>query len=484
MSMIDRTLGRRAAQATMGALAAGAIAWSAVPGAARADQALADMVEKVSPAVVTVFSTQEAQDEQGLAQQFGIPPGSPFEDFLRRFGNPNGGGEDNGGSQPRQALGSGFILDASGYVITNNHVVEDASSVKIQLNDKHEYTAKIVGTDPQTDLALLKIEADGKLPTLTLGDSKKLRVGDDVFAVGNPFGLGWTVTSGIVSALARDINSGPYVDFIQTDAAINRGNSGGPLFNDAGEVIGVNSAIISPTGGSVGVGFAIPSEIVKRVVADLKDHGSVARGWLGVAIQNVTPDIASALGMKDASGAIVANVMPDGPSNGKLERGDVILKFDGQKVAESRDLPKLVGATAAGKTVDVEVLRDGKDKVVQVEIGTLPDQKTASNDTGAGKDEETASEKLGASLAALTPDMRKELGLDDAVGGAVVTSLKGDGAAAQAGVQVGDVILRVGSENVTGPAELDAALKKVETPSALLLINRRGNELFLGVKLA
>jgi len=480
MSMIDLGLRRRAARASLGALAAGAVLWTALPGTAAADAALADLVERVSPSVVTVFTTQEVKQSDRRDRGFGFPEGSPFEEFFRRFGMPDATpGPDQG--QPRQALGSGFILDGDGYIITNNHVVEDASRVKVQLTDKREFTANIVGTDPQTDLALLKIDAGDGLPHVTLGNSDGLRVGEDVVAVGNPFGLGGTVTQGIVSAIGRDINAGPYVDFIQTDAAINRGNSGGPLFDIEGRVVGVNSAIYSPNGGSVGVGFAIPSNIVKTVVAQLKQGGSVSRGWLGVAIQSVTPDIAEALGLKTPQGALVAQVMPDGPARGIVEPGDVILGFAGKPVDDSRDLPKLVGATPSGTRAAIDIQRDGRRQTVEVTIGKLGAERHAA----AGGDRgEAASDKLGATVAALTPDARRSLGLEDSVEGAVITALDGDGAATRAGLQVGDVIVRVGSDPVTGPSALATALDKAGTRSALLLVNRRGDQIFVGVKLA
>jgi serine protease Do len=276
--------------------------------------------------------------------------------------------------------GSGVVYGPAGYIITNHHVVDGASEVKVRFADQIDHDAEVIGTDPQSDIALLKIKAEGALPHLTLGDSDRIRVGEDVVAVGNPFGLGGTVTRGIVSAVGRDINAGPYVDFIQTDAAINRGNSGGPLFDMDGNVIGVNSAIYSPTGGNVGVGFAIPSNIVRDVVAQLRDDGSVSRGWLGVSIQSVTPDIATALGLDEAKGALVASVIPDSPSEGKLETGDVILTFGGEPVESSRDLPRLVGSTEAGSTVELGVLRGDERQTVSVEIGELrPEQLAAAS---------------------------------------------------------------------------------------------------------
>ena len=488
MMMTDILSGRAGIGAGIGGLAVGAIVWSAVwsSPAAAAGSPVADLVERVSPAVVTVYTTQavEAAADGDGGQPFGVPEGSPFEEFFKRFG-PEGmpGMPGHGDRMPRQGLGSGFVFDADGYVITNHHVVDGASEVKVRFDDQIDHDAEVIGTDPQSDIALLKIESEAALPYLTLGDSDGIRVGEDVVAVGNPFGLGGTVTRGIVSAVGRDINAGPYVDFIQTDAAINRGNSGGPLFDLDGNVIGVNSAIYSPSGGNVGVGFAIPSNIVKEVVAQLKDGGSVSRGWLGVSIQSVTPDIATALGLDEATGALVASVVEDAPSKGKLQTGDVILTFDGKPVGSSRDLPKLVAATEAGSTVDIGILRDGDRRDVGVKVGELPAEQLAAVSPAATPDsEEAASEKLGATVAALSPEARQSLGVDEAVDGAVVTSLKSGGAAAEAGLRVGDVIVRVGDTEVTSAEELDAALERTDKQTALLLVNRRGSQIFMSVK--
>ena len=481
----SRTLRR----AGLGGLAAGAIVWSTagVGAAIAAESPVADLVERVSPSVVTVYTTQTV-DETAAAgpESFGFPEGSPFEEFFKRFGNPDGmpGHDGQGRSMPRQGLGSGFVFESDGYIITNHHVVADADEVKVRFNGgiDREFEAEVIGTDEQTDLALLKIEADEPLPALKLGNSADIRVGEDVIAVGNPFGLGGTVTRGIVSAMGRDINAGPYVDFIQTDAAINRGNSGGPLFDMEGNVIGVNSAIYSPSGGNVGVGFAIPSDLVREVVAQLKEDGTVERGWLGVAIQTVTQDIADAMGLDEATGALVANVVEDAPATGALEVGDVILGFNGQPVTESRDLPRLVAAVEAGTTVDVEVLRGGERETVQVKVGELKAERLASatpaKDDGEGK----ASEKLGATVATLSAQARESLGLDETVDGAVVTSLKSGGAAAKAGLEVGDVIVRVGDKQVTDASELDAALAG-DKNTALLLVNRNGSQVFMSVKI-
>jgi serine protease Do len=379
-------------------------------------------------------------------------------------------------------LGSGFIIDDDGYIVTNNHVVDNASAVKVRLSDEREFDAEVIGTDPQTDLALIKID-DVNLPQLPLGDSDVLRVGDDVIAVGNPFGLGGTVTRGIVSAMARDINAGPYVDFIQTDAAINRGNSGGPLLNIEGEVIGVNSAIYSPNGGSVGVGFAIPSNTVKAVVAQLKSSGAVERGWLGVTIQTVTPDIAAAIGLDDPHGALVAEVMPDGPSAGKLETGDVILNFDGKRVESSRDLPKLVAATAPDADIKIDLIRQGDEQTIDFTLGRLDNDRVAALETGDAEDG-TASERLGATLAPITPAARDQLGLEEDVEGVVITSLDGTGLAADAGLEVGDVILQVGGTAVRSTADVDHALKATKKDAVLMQIERSGARIFVGVRLA
>ncbi|HVH02804.1 MAG TPA: Do family serine endopeptidase [Amaricoccus sp.] len=476
--------------ATAIAAATGAwLAWTPVAGADTTEPGtIADLVERTSPAVVTILSTQEEDDQvTGMPEGSPFGPGSPFEEFFRQFGLP----QMPGGPQapephpgPRGVgLGSGFVIEDDGYIVTNNHVVDDAESVKVRLSDDREFSAEVIGTDPQTDLALIRIDATG-LPELSLGDSDALRVGEDVIAVGNPFGLGGTVTRGIVSAMARDINAGPYVDFIQTDAAINRGNSGGPLLNLEGEVIGVNSAIYSPNGGSVGVGFAIPSNTVQNVIDQLRDDGSVERGWLGVQIQQVSPEIAAAIGLDDPHGALVADVVDDGPSAGKLETGDVIVSFDGKRVESSRELPKLVSAVDPDTEVKIEVLRNGGDTTVSMKLGRLDETRTASAETGNGHEEGKASVKLGATLAALTPAARDQLGLEADAEGVVITSLDGQGLAADAGLAVGDVILQVGTEAVKTPHDVDAAIDAAKTDAVLLQIEREGSKIFVGVRLA
>jgi serine protease Do len=476
--------------------AAGVIAvlWAPVSAMAVPSQGFADLVEKVSPSVVTITTTQKMPENRfaGLEQNF--PPGSPFEEFFKRFGVP----QQDTPSQPMHALGSGFVIDPSGYIVTNYHVIDGADSIKVKIgkgNASAEYDAKVIGKDKDTDLALLKITPKHPLPAVPLGDSDKLRVGDTVLAVGNPFGLGGTVTAGIVSALAREHdmmgnsfgpNNTNYVDYIQTDAAINKGNSGGPLFNVEGQVVGVNSAIVSPNGGSVGVGFAIPSNLVKSVVAQLKATGTVKRGWLGVYIQNVTPEIAEATGLKEPKGALVFEVTKGGPSEGKLKAGDVIVKFDGKDVKDQDELPRIVAATPQGKVVPVEVMRDGKQTTVSIQIGNRTEDRVASlepNDqTGATAG--SAVDKLGASVAELSPDLRQKYNIDDSINGVVVTDVTSKTQAMENGLRQGDVIQKVGSTPVTTPKELVAAIDKLTTKSALLFITRGSSQLFLGVPIA
>ena len=460
-----------------------AFLWTAAPANAHTDGHLENLVERVAPSVVTVLSSEDAPQQMTGGENSPFADGTPFDDLFRRFGRPDTMPKQFGENRPRQSLGSGFILEEDGWIVTNHHVVEGADTVTVRLKDKREFEAEVIGVDQQTDLALLRIDAGGPLPHITLGDSGELRVGEPVFAVGNPFGLGGTVTSGIVSATGRDIAAGPYAEFIQTDTAINRGNSGGPLFNMVGEVIGVNSAIYSPNGGSVGVGFAVASNIVERVVADLKADGGVSRGWLGVTIQDVDPDMAAALDLDTPTGALVASVSRDGPSNGILEAGDVILGFNGDSVTSSNGLPKLVAAVSSGSTVPVSILRADETRTVEVTIGTLDKQQQAALAEYDASDA-SASEALGATVSSLTPEARAELGLSDDVIGVVVTSLESRGPASKAGIQVGDVIVRLGSENVTSPDALDLAVTSQGNDPALMLINRQGNQLFVAITIA
>lgn len=331
----------------------------------------ANLVEKVAPAVVYIEVTEsQAKSQQEMQKNM---PDFPFQEFSRRFGFPMPPGMGQQIPQGRMhGVGSGFIISPEGYIVTNNHVVDGASSVKVKMSDGREFDAKVIGADPSTDVALIKVKADKPLPYVDFGSSQKMRVGDDVMAVGNPFGLGGTVTTGIISAKARDIGDGIYGDFLQTDAAINKGNSGGPLFNDNGKVIGMNTAIISPTGGSVGIGFAVPSDLVQKVVNELQKGGKVSRGWLGVQIQQVSPDVAAALGMDNAHGAMVAQVLPDSPAQkAGFKRGDIIVKFGTADIKTVQDLPRAVAFTTPDTKTEVDILRAGKPMTLNVDVGLL-----------------------------------------------------------------------------------------------------------------
>ncbi len=456
------------------ALSAALLTGTAIP--SQADEALADLVERVSPSVVTVIATQEVTPAATTAPEFDFQ-GHPFEEFFKRFGGPEGFSTPKQG--PRQGLGSGFVMDQDGYIVTNNHVVEGASTVTVRLNDDRTYEAEIIGADPLTDIALLKIESDEPLQAVPLGDSDEIRVGEDVVAIGNPFGLSSTVTTGIVSAKDRNISDGPYAEFLQTDAAINKGNSGGPLFNMDGEVVGVNSAIYSPSGGSVGLGFAVTSNIVEHIAADLRDDGQVSRGWLGVSIQNVSPELAAAMGVDGTSGALVSDVVAGSPAEGVLKQGDVIIAFNGDDVESSSELPVLVGTTAIGTDSTLTVLRNGTKETLHVTIGQHQSETAA-----VSPQDKVAGKSLGVTVAPLTDSTRTELGVPENVHGVVVTGLKPDSPAAQAGLRRGDVIVRLGNEDVETPAALKKALDAQKTDPALVLINRGGNQIFVAVEIA
>ena len=364
-----------------------------LPGAAlarTAPESFADLADRLLPAVVNVSTTQVVEGSAGIELPQ-LPPGSPFEEFFKEFMERN---------QPKQqqrrratSLGSGFFIDNAGHVVTNNHVIQDADEISVILHDDTRLEAKVIGRDAKTDIAVLKVEPHGKLAPVKFGDSDNIRVGDWVVAIGNPFGFGGTVTAGIISARGRDINAGPYDDFLQTDASINRGNSGGPMFNLDGEVIGINTAIFSPSGGSVGIGFAIPSNSARGVIQQLIEHGQVRRGWLGVRIQSVTEEIADALGLKEAAGALVAGVIPGGPAEkAKLKDGDVILEFDGKPIGQMRRLPRLVADTDVGKTVPIKVWRDGRALTMKVEVGALEEPEEKAEAKASGSRGSTSSE--------------------------------------------------------------------------------------------
>ena len=351
----------------------------------------------------------------------------------------------------------------------------------VRLSDDRTFDAEVVGTDPLTDIAVLKIDAGTDLQAVELGDSDEIRVGEDVVAIGNPFGLSSTVTTGIVSAKGRNISEGPYAEFIQTDAAINKGNSGGPLFNMDGEVVGVNSAIYSPSGGSVGLGFAVTSNIVEHIAADLRDDGQVSRGWLGVSIQNVSPQLAAALGIEASSGALVSDVVAGSPADGALKQGDVILSFNDDAVESSGDLPILVGTTKVGTDSTLTVLRDGKMETVTLTVGQ---HQAASAQADKPVEAEVAGTTLGVTVAPLTEAVRAETGVAETVEGVVVTDLKPDSPAAKAGLQRGDVIVKLGNQDTVTPDALKSALDSEKTDPALVLINRGGNQIFVAVELA
>jgi len=406
----------------------------------------ADIVAKVKPAVISVRVKIDKPLGPAMSEDDGqFPPGSPMERFFKRFGMPNGGGEGNGGHHMVTGQGSGFFITADGYAVTNNHVVQDAENVQVTTDDGKTYSAKVIGTDSRTDLALIKV--DGKnFPFVKLSDATP-RIGDWVLAVGNPFGLGGTVTAGIVSARGRDIGAGPYDDFIQIDAPVNKGNSGGPSFDVDGNVIGVNTAIFSPSGGSVGIAFDIPADTVKNVVAQLRDKGKVTRGWIGVQIQPVTAEIADSMGLKKAGGALVSEPQPNSPaSKAGIASGDVITTVDGNPVTDARDLARRIGTMAPDTSVKLGVLHDGQEKTVTLTLGTMPNEKTAANQENPHATPDNDMPKLGLTLA---PSTKNSDG-----NGVVVTAVDPNGVAADNGFQVGDVILDVGGKSVANPGDV------------------------------
>jgi len=471
------------------------------------------LVKKVMPAVVNISVTEKAGGDDGdMAQndeqdqnadpdqggpQQGFPQ-SPFDEFLRRFFEQQGqpfGRQGRPFNMPQQhaqriALGSGFIIDPTGYVVTNNHVVANAEKVTVVFQDNSKHPAKVIGRDSKTDLALLKIDTKQPLPYVSWGDSNAAQVGDWVLAVGNPFGLGGTVSTGIISARGRDIHAGPYDDFLQIDASINRGNSGGPTFNLNGQVIGINTAIYSPNGGSVGIGFAIPSSLAKPVIEQIKEHGKVERGWLGVQIQEVTPEIAQSLGLPKPEGALVADVTKDSPAaKAGLKQGDVILGFDGHDIGKVRDLPLVVAETPVGEKAKVEVLRGGEKKTIDVAIGPMPEnpQQVASNDQG-GNDQEPGGNAtaMGVKLAPLNEQLRRQAHVPKGVKGVVVTAVADDSPLAALGIQPGDVIQSINQQNVTTPKQAESKLneaQKGKNKNVLLLINRHGTNEYLALSL-
>ena len=441
--------------------------------AAQALPGFADLVQRVRPAVVTITTTsREAAQETSSPFQ----PGSPQD---RKFGQLFGGGGGQDTPRTVHALGSGFIVDAAGHVVTNNHVVKDATDIHVTLSDGRELPAKVVGVDPRTDLAVLEIKSDQPFAHLALGDSDAARVGDWVVAVGNPFGLGGTVTAGILSARGREIGQGPYDDFLQIDAPINRGNSGGPLFAQDGSVIGVNTAIFSPSGGSVGIGFAIPSNLVKQVVDQLEAHGSVQRGWLGVGTQTVTPTLASALHLAHPGGAIVTQVQPDSPAaKAGLQTGDVVTALSSHPVNDPRDLARLVAGMHPGAEASLTVVRDGQDRTLTASIAEL-------RDAGAGKAAESEhSRTLGLALAPLDDNARQALDLPAGQRGVVVASVKQGSPAEEAGLKAGDLLSAVGNHPVTTLREAVDALRSADQPGAAIALRvmRDGQNAFVALR--
>jgi len=463
-----------------------------MPAQARGPEGIADVAEKVIDAVVNISTSQtvEAKGGDGRGAVPQLPPGSPFEEFFDDFFKNRRGGKGGGGGdrelQPHKtnSLGSGFIIDAAGVVVTNNHVIADADEINVILNDGTKIKAEIVGIDKKTDLAVLKFKPPRPLTAVKFGDSDKLRLGDWVIAIGNPFSLGGTVTAGIVSAKNRDISSGPYDSYIQTDAAINRGNSGGPLFNLEGEVIGVNTLIISPSGGSIGIGFAVPSKTVASVVSQLQQFGELRRGWLGVRIQTVTDEIAESLNVKPARGALVAGVEEKGPAKpAGIEPGDVIVTFDGKDIKEPKDLSRVVADTAVGKEVDVILIRKGKEETHKVTLGRLEDNEKVQQ--AAVKKDEPAEKPvtqkaLGLDLATLSKDLRSKYKIKESVKGVLVTGVDGTSDAAEKRLSAGDVIVEVAQEAVSSAADIKKRvdqLKKDGKKSVLLLVSNADGEL-------
>jgi len=452
-----------------------------------APASFAGLAEKLLPSVVNISSTQKMEEPEDFPDMPQFPPGSPFEDFFEEFMDRRGHGMP---SIPPASLGSGFIIDKEkGYIVTNNHVIREAEEVRVTFYDDSTMEAKIIGRDEKLDIAVLQVEAEKDLPGLEFGDSDALRVGDWILAIGNPFGLGGTVTAGIVSARQRDINAGPYDDFIQTDASINRGNSGGPMFNLKGEVIGINTAIFSPSGGSVGIGFAIPSNLAEPVIKQLIEYGRTRRGWLGVRIQTVTEEIAESLGLEEPRGALVASVTPDGPAEkAGLKAGDIILEFDGKDVPEMRILPRIVAETPIDEKVKMTYWRDGKEKTSNVIVGELEKAEeeglleTAAASSAPGTDIES----VGLTISALTEKEREEYSVPSDIKGVLVTGTESGSEAAEKGLDAGDVIVEINQQTISTPQEAEDIFRKAKKAgrtSVLLLVNRQGDVRFVALRL-
>jgi serine protease Do len=470
----------------------------AAPVAVSTPETFAPLARRLLPSVVNIQTSQTIggnrpgrPDAPEMPQ---APPGSPFEELFRDFMERQRPGQQRPGQPPRraQSQGSGFIIDASGIIVTNNHVVDGADEINVVLQDNTTLKAELVGVDTRTDLAVLRVKSEKPLPVVPFGDSDTAEVGDWVLAIGNPLGFGGSVTAGIVSARGRNINAGPYDDFIQTDAAINRGNSGGPLFNVRGEVVGINTAIVSPSGGSIGIGFSIPSNLAKNIVAQLRDGGRVRRGWVGVNIQQVTEEIAESLNVPGgAHGALVARAQEDGPAaKGGVQNGDVILRFNNQEVREMRNLPRIVAETAVGTEAPMVVWRNGKEEQLKVTVAELPADQTAAATTTAptpvrpGGVLELAG--LGLKVSPINAEVKERFSLRDDARGVVVTDVTAGSSAAERGIAAGDLIVEVQQARVTTPQEVRdqiERLRKQNRPSALLLIENGQGQRFVPLRL-
>ncbi|NTZ90794.1 Do family serine endopeptidase [Agrobacterium tumefaciens] len=457
-----------------GSLSAPVAAWAQSHG----PESVADLAEPLLDAVVNISTSQNVKTEGKGPVPPKLPEGSPFQEFFKDYFDsqkPEGGEKVN-------SLGSGFVIDPAGYVVTNNHVIEGADAIEVIFPNGSKLKATLVGTDTKTDLSVLKVEPKTPLKAVKFGDSRSMRIGDWVMAVGNPFGLGGSLTVGVISARGRNINAGPYDNFIQTDAAINKGNSGGPLFNMKGEVIGINTAIISPSGGSIGIGFAVPTELAQNIVQQLIEFGETRRGWLGVRVQPVTDDVAASLGMDSAKGALISGVAKGGPvENGPIQAGDVVLKFDGKDIHEMRDLLRIVAESPVGKEVDVVILRDGRQETVKVKLGQLQDttdEKAATEDPQAedgdggvvapeddgGTDDQAQDQTpevreapqsvLGMNLVVLSNELRTEKGIAESVEGVLVASVDPGSPAEQKGMKPGDIIVEVGQDFMEVPGDV------------------------------
>ena len=469
-----------AAVALVAAMIISAISATAHPvkGPGEGPHSVSDLAASLQDSVVNISTSQTLKASRGIPLPK-VPKGSPFEEFFEDFFNRQ---QKEGRPRRVSSLGSGFVIDPEGLIVTNNHVIQEADEIEVNFNDGTKLKViEVVGRDTKSDLALLRVKPEKPLKAVPFGDSAAMKVGDWVMAIGNPFGLGGSVTLGIISAKKRDINAGPYDEFLQTDAAINRGNSGGPLFDMSGKVVGVNTAIISPTGGSIGIGFAIPAATATHIIAQLREFGETRRGWLGVRIQTVTDEIADSLGLDKPSGALVASVTPESPAaQAGIEATDVIVKFDGQDVPNMRVLPRIVARTKIGSAVKVEVLRKGKKMDFEVKIGRLPEDDAKKAEKVEPKPTEKKTFLLGLSIAPLSDALRKQYGISDKVKGVVVTDVEASSTAAQKNIKAGDVIVEVTEEEVKTPNDVASrvdSVKKSGRKSVLLLISDAKGEL-------